>query len=101
MTISVFETSAARPTPQSHALSLDLTKAGRRYGHLKVAYGRGHDIACRCTCSRLVHIAAEALTNGTVTSCGCQPASPAFWIQQDELQAQRRREVQFQIARGR
>jgi hypothetical protein len=101
MTISIFEIPTARPTPRSHAMSLDLTKAGRRYGHLKVAYGRGHDIACRCICSRLVHIAAEDLTNGTVTSCGCQPASRAFWIQQDELQAQRRREIQFAIAKGR
>jgi hypothetical protein len=101
MTISIFETSAARLTPQSHAMSLDLTTAGRRYGHLKVAYGRGHDIACRCACSRLVHIAAEALTNGTVTSCGCQPAPRAFWIQQRELQAQARREIQFAIAKGR
>jgi hypothetical protein len=83
------------------ALPIDLTIAGRRFGCLEVAYGRRHNIACRCRCSRLVHVAAEALANGTVTSCGCQPAPQAFWIQYRELQAQRRREIEFSIARGR
>jgi hypothetical protein len=82
-------------------MSVDLTIAGRRFGYLVVEYRRGHDVACRCFCGRLVHIAAEALTNGTVTSCGCQPAPQAFWIQYRELQAQLRREIQFQTARGR
>jgi hypothetical protein len=82
-------------------MSVDLTIAGRRFGYLVVAYGRRHDIACRCICGRLVHIAAEALTNGTVTSCGCQPAPRAFWNQYRELHAQSRREIQFAIARGR
>jgi hypothetical protein len=82
-------------------MSFDLTTAGRRHGHLEVAYGRGQNIACRCTCSRLVHIAAEALRNGTVTSCGCQPAPRAFWTQQQELRALARREIQFAIAKGR
>jgi hypothetical protein len=82
-------------------MSVDLTNTGRRFGHLVVAHGRRHDIACRCICGRLVHIAAEALINGTVTSCGCQPAPRAFWIQYRELQAQSRREIQFAIARGR
>jgi hypothetical protein len=82
------------------ALSIDLTIAGRRFGYLVVAYGRRHNIACRCRCSRLVHVAAEALANGTVTSCGCQPAPRAFWSQYRELHAQRRREIQFATARS-
>jgi hypothetical protein len=82
-------------------MSVDLTIAGRRFGYLVVEYRRRHDIACRCICGRLVHIAAEALANGTVTSCGCQPAPRAFWIQHRELRAQSRREIQFAIARGR
>jgi hypothetical protein len=81
-------------------MSVDLTNAGRRSGYLAVAYGRRH-IACRCICGRFVHVAAEAFTNGTVTSCGCQPAPRAFWIQHRELRAQLRREIQFAIARRR
>jgi hypothetical protein len=81
-------------------MSVDLTIAGRRFGYLVVAYGRRHDIACRCVCRRLVHITAEALIDGLVTSCGCQPAPRAFWIQHRELRAQSRREIQFAIAKG-
>jgi hypothetical protein len=83
------------------ARSYDLTIAGRRFGHLEVSYSRRRNIACRCKCSRLVHVAAQSLTNGTATSCGCQPAPRAFWIQHRELQAQRRREIEFAIARSR
>jgi hypothetical protein len=82
-------------------VSIDLTNRSRRCGFLVVAYGRGHDIACRCICGRLVHVAAEALDDGTVTSCGCQPASRAFWVQHRGLRAQLHREIQFEIARGR
>jgi hypothetical protein len=99
MSISV--PTSAHSSHRSHATSIDLTIAGRRFGCLEVAYGRRHNIACRCRCSRLVHVAAEALANGTVTSCGCQPAPRAFWIQYRELQAQRRREIEFSIARSR
>jgi hypothetical protein len=81
-------------------MSIDLTITGRRFGYLVAEYSRRHDIACRCICDRLVHIAAEALTNGTVTSCGCQPAPRAFWIQYHELRAQLYREIQFGIAKG-
>jgi hypothetical protein len=88
------------PMPAT-ALSYDLTMVGWRFGHLEVSYGRRHNIACRCRCSRLVHVAADALADGTVTSCGCQPAPRAFWIQHRELQAQRRREIEFAIARSR
>jgi hypothetical protein len=82
-------------------VSVDLTIKGWRFGYVVAEYRRGHDIACRCICGRLVHIAAEALINRTVTSCGCQPAPRAFWIQKRELHAQARREIQFAIARGR
>jgi hypothetical protein len=82
-------------------MSVDLTNAGWRFGYLVVAYGRRHDIACRCICGRLVHIAAEALADGSVTSCGCQPAPRAFWIQYRELRAQLRREIEFGIVKGR
>jgi hypothetical protein len=101
MTMSIFDSPTARLAHLSHVTSIDLTFAGRRFGYLDVAYGRRHDIACRCRCSRLVHVAAEALASGTVTSCGCQPAPRAFWIQYHELQEQRRREIEFSIAKAR
>ena len=82
-------------------MPVDLTIGGRRYGHLTTYYGRGHNIACRCVCGRLVHVAAEALTDGSVTSCGCMPAPRAFWTQNRELRAQMRREIQFGIAKAR
>jgi hypothetical protein len=84
-------------------MAIDVTMAGSHFGSLVTAYGddRGHNIACRCMCGRLVHVAAEALADGTVTSCGCRPAPPAFWNQYRELRAQLRREIQFGIAKGR
>jgi hypothetical protein len=101
---SGFMSATRHPSPPAPArrltMSVDLTIAGRRFGYLVIAYGRRHDITCRCICDRLVHIAAEALTNGTVTCCGCQPAPRAFWIQHRELRAQSRREIQFKIGRG-
>ena len=57
---------------------VEVDVAGRRFGFLTAEYRRDRDIACRCCCDRLVHVAAAALADGTVTSCGCQPASPAF-----------------------
>ena len=75
--------------------------AGRTFGFLTTEYRRDRDIACRCVCDKLVHVAAEALADGTVTSCGCQPASPAFHNQMRALVAQHRREVTFSIARRR
>jgi hypothetical protein len=82
-------------------MPIDLTVQGRRYGHLITYYGRGHDIACRCVCRKLVHVAVAALVDGTVTSCGCRPAPRAFWTQHRELRAQMRREIQFGIAKRR
>jgi hypothetical protein len=82
-------------------MQVDLTIAGRRYGHLITSYSRGHDVACRCVCGRLVHVAADSLSDGSVTSCGCQPAPPAYWNQQRKLLAQLRREIDFAIAKAR
>jgi hypothetical protein len=82
-------------------MPIDLTIHGRRYGHLITYYGRGHDITCRCVCRKLVHVAVAALLDGTVTSCGCRPSSPAFREQCRDLRAQARRETQFAIARTR
>jgi hypothetical protein len=84
-------------------VAIDVTIAGKRFGHLPTACGRGrgNDITCRCVCGRLVRVAAESLVDGTITSCGCQPASPEFWTQHTELRAQQRREISFSIARAR
>lgn len=84
-------------------MAVDLRIAGKRFGYLVTAYSddRGHNVACRCVCGRLVHVAAEALTDGSVTSCGCMPAPRAFWTQNRELRAQMRREIQFGIAKAR
>jgi len=49
----------------------------------------------------LIHIAAEALFDGCVNSCGCQPAPRAYWNQLRKLRAQLRREIEFGIARAR
>jgi hypothetical protein len=82
-------------------MQVDLTIAGRRFGHLITSYSRGHDVACRCVCGRLVHVAADSLSDGSVTSCGCMPAPRAFWNQYRELRAQLKREVEFAIAKQR
>jgi hypothetical protein len=81
-------------------MPVDLAIAGRRYGHLITSYSRDHDVACRCVCGRLVHVAVEALSDGSVTSCGCRPAPRAYWNQYRELRAQLRREIQFGIAKA-
>lgn len=84
-------------------MAIDLTIADKRFGHLTTAYGRGsgNDIACRCVCGRLVHVAAESLADGTVTSCGCEPAPTAFWDQYTELRNQQKREIDFSIGKAR
>ena len=81
-------------------MTVDLTHAGRRYGYLTVAYSlrNGRDVACRCVCSKLVHVAVADLVAGTVTSCGCQPASLQYHKHQTQLRAQQRREITFNIA---
>lgn len=83
------------------ATQIDTDVAGRRFGFLIAEYRRGRDVAARCICGRLVHVAAEALADGTVTSCGCKPASPAFHAQMRDLIAQRRREITFSVGRVR
>jgi hypothetical protein len=80
---------------------IDTSISGQRYGHLTAVYRRGRDVACRCVCERLVHVAAEALAEGLVTSCGCQPAPPIFWKQQNQLRALLKRELDFTIAKAR
>jgi len=82
---------------------VDTRNAGLRFGHLTVAYSvrNGRNIACRCVCSKLVHVALEDLAAGLVTSCGCQPASPEFWEQYTALRALQRREISFNTARVR
>jgi hypothetical protein len=84
-------------------VAVDVSIAGRRYGHLVVAYSknRGRDVACRCVCFRLIHVAAADLKAGIIDSCGCQPASPAFRARHAELCAQQKREITFSIARAR
>ena len=55
--------------PQTNPTSpVDVDVAGHRFGFLRAEYRRGHDIACRCVCDKLVHIAAAALADGLVTS---------------------------------
>jgi hypothetical protein len=90
---------SAPTAPTSPEIDVDV--AGRRFGFLAVEYRKNRHFACRCVCDRLVHVAAEALADGTVTSCGCQPASPAFRTMMRDLAAQRRREIAFSIGRGR
>jgi hypothetical protein len=82
---------------------IDTTHTGRRFGRLTVAYikSAGRDIACRCCCGRLVHVAIADLVAGTVTSCGCQPASSQYHEQQRTLRQQMRREILFTITRSR
>jgi len=78
---------------------IDTSAAGQKFGFLTVAYSKGsHDIACRCVCTKLVHVAAADLISGVVTSCGCQPASPQYHEQQAGLRAQLRREITFASA---
>ncbi len=81
-------------------MPVDLTYAGRRFGNLVVAYSiqNGRDVACRCCCSKLIHVAAADLLNGIVTSCGCMPASQEYHEQRVELRAQLRREIIFASA---
>jgi hypothetical protein len=84
-------------------VAVDLSIAGRRFGYLVTAYSddRGHNVACRCVCGRLIHVAAEALFDGSINSCGCQPAPRAYWNLHRELRAQLRREINFGIAKAR
>jgi hypothetical protein len=84
-------------------MSVDISAAGKRYGHLVVAYskGRGRDVACRCVCSKLVHVAAADLVGGAIDSCGCMPLPSVRWRQLDALRNQQKREIQFSIARAR
>jgi hypothetical protein len=81
-------------------MTVDLTHTGRKFGHLTVAYSlrNGRDIAVRCICSRLFHAAAADLIAGTITSCGCQPASPQYHERQAELRQQVQREILFNVA---
>ena len=81
-------------------MTVDLTYAGRKYGFLTVAYSTqlGLNVACRCTCSKLVHVARADLIAGIVTSCGCQPAPAAFHTHHAELKAQQAREILFRVA---
>jgi hypothetical protein len=81
-------------------VTVDLTHAGRRYGYLTVAYSlrNGRDVACRCVCSKLVHVAVADLTADLITSCGCQPESNQYHQRQAELRAQQQREITFNIA---
>ena len=84
-------------------VGIDTTIAGTRYGDLTATYtkDRGRDVACRCLCGRLVHVAAAALADGTITSCGCRSPSPAFWKTQKAMRAQLVREINFAIAKAR
>lgn len=81
-------------------MTVDIRNAGRRFGYLTVAYSiqGGRDVACRCCCNKLVHIAVADLAAGLITSCGCQPASPQFHERRVELRAQQQREITFSIA---
>jgi hypothetical protein len=76
---------------------IDISIRGQRFGHLVAEYATdtGRKVVLRCVCERLICAAAEALASGTVTSCGCQPASEAFHQQQSSLSQQLTREVTF------
>lgn len=80
---------------------IDTSASGQRFGHLTIAYRCRYRVVARCCCGRLVHAAAESLTAGAITSCGCRPPSPEFWNRQAELRSLRRREIIFNIARRR
>jgi hypothetical protein len=84
-------------------MSVNPIIAGKKFGYLTTAYAdfTGHRIACRCICSRLTFVAAADLMNGTIDSCGCQPASPAHHRQLADLSAQLNREMLFGIAKAR
>lgn len=78
---------------------ISTARAGIQFGDLTIAYTKGaHDIACRCCCGRLVHVARASLIDSTVTSCGCRPRSRQFHTQQAELHARVRCEVTFSSA---
>jgi hypothetical protein len=66
------------------------TDALTRYGHWTVlaADDSGKRITCRCRCGEIRVVALAALQNGSCTSCGCRPMSPA---QREELRADRAR----------
>jgi hypothetical protein len=82
---------------------IDTRIAGRQFGFLTAAYSadNGRRIVCYCICNRQVQATQADLSDNIVTSCGCQPASPQFWIRNTELRAQQRREIIFGIARTR
>jgi hypothetical protein len=62
---------------------------GQRYGSLTAEFAdaTGKRIFLHCICKRSIWIAAEALTSGTITSCGCGKPSDAYRRQQEELSA--------------
>lgn len=79
---------------------ISTARAGLRFGDLTVSYTKGsHDIACRCCCGRLVHVARAELIAGTVTSCGCRPLPRQFYEQRAVLYAQHAREILFNTAK--
>jgi len=88
--------------PNIPPLSVDTRSAGRRFGHLVVAWTdnrRGRKVACRCDCTRLIFVSPEDLQAGRIDSCGCLPAPAAFRIHYAALRAQQKREFNFHIAK--
>jgi hypothetical protein len=90
-------------TPGKIRPGINTRIAGQQFGSLMAAYSadNGRRVVCYCVCDRQVQAAPADLKAGVVTSCGCQPASPQFWIRHAELRAQQRREITFSIARAR
>ena len=85
-------------------MAVNISKAGRRHGYLKVAYSTddcGRHVVCYCVCSRQVHVAAADLISGLVNSCGCQPPTSRYWDQYAQLRNQLKREINFGIAKAR
>jgi hypothetical protein len=82
-------------------MTVDISTRGQRYGSLVTAYSiqNGRDVACRCICSRLIHVAVADLVAGVVTSCGCMPSSSEYLQRHAELKALQLRETIFNSAR--
>jgi hypothetical protein len=73
---------------------------GARFGQLEVigVDGNGRRVTCRCQCSRLVVVAADALRDGVRRSCGCAESSPSEQAEARARASELRSRVLFSIA---
>ena len=84
-------------------MAADISNAGRRFGHLTIAWtdNHGRKVALRCVCSRLIFTTPEDLQSGAIDSCGCQPLPGPRWRQLDAMRNQQKLEIQFHLAKAR